>query len=267
MSMILHASDLHFGKADEAVVAAFHHEIEILKPDLVILSGDFTQVGSKQEFKRAAAFIKSISAPVFTVPGNHDISRFSVWQRFTDPMHLYRDYIAPMPDSVFENDSAFVVGINTARPIVPHWNWANGMVSQDQIEYVHNQFRYAPNEKVRIFVCHHPLVNVESVPIDTIVWGSTDLLKALDDQHVDIVLTGHVHHASILPVDEGRTGPVMVGCASATSTRLRSQSNGYNLIHISKEKIKVDLVHWNGSAHETFQSFEMQRTLHGEIEE
>jgi len=268
VSVILHASDLHFGKADPAVVTAFLKEIDHQAPDLVVLSGDFTQVGSREEFIRARDFIKSIPAPVFTVPGNHDIPRYDLPVRFFDPMKLYRDYIAPIEDTVHENDEAFIVGINTARPVVPHWNWANGMVSQEQIESTHNHFRHAPNDKVRIFVCHHPLLNVESVPIDTIVWGSTDLLYALEDQHVDLVLTGHVHHASILPREPGMgPGPVMVGCASATSTRLRSQTNGYNLIHIGPDKIRVDLIHWDGAAHSIFQSFDMARDVEKSVPE
>lgn len=264
MSVILHASDLHFGKSDDVVVESFLTEIESRNPDLVVLSGDFTQVGSSKEFEKAQAFIARINAPVFTVPGNHDIPRKSI-RRFTDPMFRYRDYISPMPDTVHETEDAFLVGINTARPFVPHWNWANGMVSRDQIQFVHNQFRYAPDDKVRIFVCHHPLINVKDVPIDTIVWGSTDLLYVLEEQHVDMVLTGHVHHASVLPQEEGMAGPVMIGSASATSTRLRDQSNGYNLIHISKDSIRVDLIHWNGTAHAVFQSFDVPRALHGEV--
>lgn len=266
MSVILHASDLHFGKADALVVEGFLHEIETRNPDLVILSGDFTQVGSRSEFKQAVEFIRRIKAPVFTVPGNHDIPRFDVKTRFFDPMKHYRDFIAPMPDSVHETDDAFIVGINTARPAVPHWNWANGMVSHDQVEATHNHFRGAPNDKVRIFVCHHPLVNVQDVPIDTIVWGSTDLLYALEDQHVDLVLTGHVHHASILPPVEGYAGPVMVGSASATSTRLRDQKNGYNLIRIEKDFVRVELIHWDGVGHIPFQAFDIPRVLHGDVE-
>lgn len=263
MSLILHASDLHFGKADEAVANRFLQEIDRQKPDLVVLSGDFTQVGSRREFQQARDFIRNIKAPVFTVPGNHDVPRFSI-KRFTDPMQYYRDYIAPMPDTVHEGDDVIVVGINTARPMVPHWNWANGMVSQNQVQYVENQFRYADNDKARIFVCHHPLVNVEGVPIDTIVWGSADLLAVLSKQHVDLVLTGHVHHASILPTRTGIIGPAMVGSASATSTRLRSQTNGYNLIRVSPQTLDVELIHWDGKAHAVFESFSIQRATETE---
>ncbi len=261
MSIILHASDLHFGKADPASIESFLKEIERQKPNLVILSGDFTQIGSREEFRAARDFIKRISAPVFSVPGNHDIPRFNGIHRFTDPMKRYREFISPIVDSVYEDNESFVVGINTARPVLPHWNWANGMVGQDQIAFAHNHFRGAPQEKARIFVCHHPLVNVKNAPIDTIVWGSTDLLGALDDQHVDVVLTGHIHHASILPHGEEHRGPVMIGAASATSTRLRAQNNGYNILRISPEKIEIELIHWDGQSHIVFESLTVNRIM------
>lgn len=260
MSIILHASDLHFGKSDPAVVELFYREIERQRPDLVVLSGDFTQIGSEREFRLARDFIERITAPVFVIPGNHDIPRWHLGYRLFDPMKRYRDFIAPMQDIVHEDKDCFVVGINTARPILPHWNWANGMVSQSQLQFVHNQFRHADNEKVRILVCHHPLINVKGAPIDTIVWGSTDLLHVLEDQQVDIVLTGHIHHASILPAGE-RSGPVMVGASSATSSRLRAQSNGYNILRVSRDKVEIELVHWNGDTHVVFDSLSFPRHL------
>lgn len=258
MTVILHASDLHFGKANPDTVESFFLEIERQKPDLVVLSGDFTQIGSKSEFIQARTFIERITAPVFTVPGNHDIPRFQTWQRLTDPMRRYRTYISPLPDTVHEDDDVYIVGINTARPIVPHWNWANGMISQNQVDFVRRQFSHAAREKVKIFVCHHPLINVQNAPIDTVVWGSTDLMHVLDDEQVDIVLTGHIHHASILPHRDTR-GPVMIGASSATSTRLRKQGNGYNIIRLYPEKIDIELIHWDGAAYSVFESLSVVR--------
>ncbi len=263
MTVVLHASDLHFGKADPAIVEQFFQEIERQRPDLVILSGDFTQIGSKEEFIQAQGFIRRITAPVFTIPGNHDIPRYGFWERLTDPMAKYRKYIAPMEDTTYEDDDLFVVGINTARPYVPHWNWANGMISKKQVEYVERQFRHCSLYKARIFVCHHPLVNFSSAPIDTIVWNSKELIKVLEDQHVHVVLTGHIHHASILPHKES-FGPVMIGSASATSTRLRQQTNGYNLLKISPEKIDVELIHWDGQTPVVFESLSIVRQIYDE---
>ncbi len=260
MSIILHASDLHFGKVDPIIVESFYAEIERQKPDTVVLSGDFTQVGSIAEFKQAQDFIDRISAPVVTVPGNHDIPRFDVWERFSDPLKRYRKYISPLSDTIYEDDYCVIIGINTARPAVPHWNWANGMVSREQVEFVLRHFRAVPHDKARLFVCHHPLVNVKGAPIDTVVWGSMDLMAVLEDQMVDVVLTGHIHHASIVAQGESR-GPVMVGSASATSTRLRNQGNGYNILRLAPRQIDIELIHWSEGSHVVFESLTIPRKI------
>lgn len=260
MSVILHASDLHFGKVDPAVVESFYAEIERQKPDVVVLSGDFTQTASKEEFKQAEEFINRISAPVVTVPGNHDIPRYELWERFGDPLKRYRKYINPLPDTIYEDDHCVIIGINTARPAVPHWNWANGMISQDQVNFVDRHFRPVPHEKARILVCHHPLVNVKNAPIDTVVWGAKDLISVLEEQYVDVVLTGHIHYASVL-TDSEAAGLSMVGASSATSTRLRGQGNGYNILRVSARKVDVELIHWEGKTHIITESISLPRRL------
>ncbi len=266
MSVILHASDFHFGRESAGSIDIFRQEVERLNPDLLVLSGDFTQVASKKEFKQAQDFLQNIHVPVFCVPGNHDISRYHVWERFTDPMKRYRDYIFPVTDSVYEHDSFYIVGINTARPILPHWNWANGMVSREQVEFVYRQFKQVPHDKARILVCHHPLMNFSAAPIDTIVWGSTDLMGALEDQQVDLVLTGHIHHAAVFPDPDGH-GPAMVGAGSATSTRLRGQPNGYNILRILSDRIDIELIHSDGKSHTVFESLSLPRPERGEPED
>ncbi len=43
MGRILHLSDLHFGAHDPAIVTAVECRVDQEKPDLVVISGDFTQ--------------------------------------------------------------------------------------------------------------------------------------------------------------------------------------------------------------------------------
>src|SRR5204862_2515566 len=43
MRTLVHLSDLHFGRVDPAVVAVVRDTVRALTPDLVVVSGDFTQ--------------------------------------------------------------------------------------------------------------------------------------------------------------------------------------------------------------------------------
>src|SRR6185369_593787 len=56
MPRIVHLSDLHFGAHDERLVEAVRGEVDRLKPDLVVISGDFTQRARTEQFREACQF-------------------------------------------------------------------------------------------------------------------------------------------------------------------------------------------------------------------
>ena len=61
MLTILHGSDLHFGKhLDPGGLEAFREAVEASDPDLVVLSGDFTQRAKVGEYQQARKFLDSL---------------------------------------------------------------------------------------------------------------------------------------------------------------------------------------------------------------
>jgi 3',5'-cyclic AMP phosphodiesterase CpdA len=257
MTILLHISDLHFGHTDPALIEDLLGEIDKNKPDLVVISGDFTQRALHSEFREARDFIRRIAAPVFTIPGNHDIPRYNMTERFCNPFGRYRTYINPQTDLVLNMDDLTIVGLNTARPFVPHWNWAHGMVGKRQIDFAGQNFSASAPGKCKILVCHHPLMAASGAPIDTIVWRAPETIDMLLDCHVDMVLTGHIHHASVTIANDDQL--VSVGAGTATSTRLREQANGYNIIRIEDQKIMIDLLHRIDNNFVIFQTHRLKR--------
>ena len=61
---ISHVSDLHFGHHDERLADTLAAELATQTPDLVVVSGDFTMIGSRAEFARARAFLDSLTGAV-----------------------------------------------------------------------------------------------------------------------------------------------------------------------------------------------------------
>ena len=110
---ILHLSDLHFGHHDPVLAAGFAQDINAQKPDLVVASGDFTQVGTKKEFEQARQFLDTLHAPVFAVPGNHDVPAINILRRFINPYGLYRRYISRDTEPFLEMDGVVLVGLRT----------------------------------------------------------------------------------------------------------------------------------------------------------
>ncbi len=243
---IAHLSDIHFGKDIPHVTSVLIDQLEEIAPDLIIISGDFTQVASTEEFKAARAFIDKMPAPTFKVPGNHDVSPHNMIERFFYPYKKYKKYIYDDLDLTLKEKNIIIVGLNSSRRAVPHWNWANGAVSSKQRAYIRANFKDAPSNAWKICTLHHPIQKVVDMPLDVTVFGRTKTLKLMDDLEVDLILTGHVHHASIT-TRENQNGyqGVYVSASTAISTRKRSHGNGFNMIELSDDGMKVENLVFN----------------------
>ena len=60
MARLVHLSDLHFGAHDEEIVEAVEAKVDELKPDLVVISGDFTQRARTEQFREACHFLEQL---------------------------------------------------------------------------------------------------------------------------------------------------------------------------------------------------------------
>jgi 3',5'-cyclic AMP phosphodiesterase CpdA len=61
MRTIVHLSDLHFGRVDDAIVAALPDAVAALCPDVVAISGDLTQRARHWQFRQARAYLDYIA--------------------------------------------------------------------------------------------------------------------------------------------------------------------------------------------------------------
>ncbi len=242
MTRILHLSDLHFGTETPDTFSALERKINLLEPSLIIISGDFTQTASHNEFATARDFIATLSVPCFCVPGNHDIPGYNLFERFLAPYKRYKHYINEDIEPQLTFDHTDIIGLNTARRALPHWNWANGAISMSQRTRLMQQSKTAGAVvNRRICVMHHPIYRAEHTPLNVKVFGGHKALDTLNDAKIDLVLTGHVHHAAVdapqRPNSTHRT--IFVSASTALSSRTRTQENGFNFITLSENKIHI----------------------------
>ncbi|MBP7722528.1 MAG: metallophosphoesterase [Alphaproteobacteria bacterium] len=230
----LHLSDLHFGTEAEDIVQHLMDVVTTLTPDLIVISGDFVQIANDKEFEKARNFINSLPSPVFCVAGNHDIPRYNWAERFLNPYKKYKKYVNENLEPVLTGDQYIMIGLNTARAVLPHWNWANGAISQAQIKRLKDFFAGERNA-YRICVMHHPLHKAEKAPLNVTVFGASAAMQAIHDMQVDLVLTGHVHHASLTTIQN----TVFASASTAISSRLRSQENGFNVIDFNEDFFEI----------------------------
>lgn len=235
---IAHISDLHFGSISRPVTETLVRHFMEDKPDLVIASGDITQDATVTEFEEAKAFFDLLPMPVFIIPGNHDLPGMD-FERFYDPWGRYRRYLGEDLEPEFQNDLVHIKGINTARAILAHWNWANGSVSRRQCADIRRT--YAQSEsKWRVFVMHHPVMNTSDMPLQVSLFNRNRLLRCLDDTKVDLVLAGHQHHAYIENRVMGDHTTLFLNASTTTSLRIRRQPNGFNMLTFTDKSVRID---------------------------
>lgn len=245
MTTIYHLSDLHFGpKFQTHLSELILQDIRAAKPDLTILSGDFTMRGKPGEYEQARDYIAQLPEPILTIPGNHDqpLARdLSVlMERARTPWKQYTRYINQSVDTVLELQDVFVVGVNSNHRIIPGGIW-----SGRQRAFVKQEFSRAPENACQIFVTHHHLEwNGKWRPFGT--WFPTAQLNWLSKLGVELILNGHTHVPMTLQTPQGI---VIAQAGTSMSGRVRhGHGNAYNRIEIQPDAIRIEIMVYETSA-------------------
>ena len=117
MRIVVHLSDLHFGRVDPRLVPPLVRTIHAIAPHLVAISGDLTQRASRRQFEQARAFLQQLPFQKLIVPGNHDVPLYNIAARFLSPFGPYRRYIQRDLEPVLVDEDMIVAGLNSARTI------------------------------------------------------------------------------------------------------------------------------------------------------
>lgn len=252
MARIAHLSDIHFGAHDPAIVQAVEDFLAERRPDLVVVSGDFTQRARVAQYELACAFVARIEAsglPVLAVPGNHDVPLFDIARRFARPLARYRKYIDDDLCPWFENDDLAVLGLNTARSLTIK----DGSVGVAQIALIRERFRDVPPAKTRILVTHHPLFAMpigEAGAFTEVARRHDSALEAVAEAGVHLLLAGHFHRSFSRSAREmaENVGPALVVQAgTATSTRVRGdEAQSFNWIEVAPRAVELRVLTWDG---------------------
>ncbi len=219
----------------------------MVKPDVVVVSGDLTQRARRAEFREARAFLDALPSPQIIVPGNHDVPLYNVFDRFTKALEKYRAIITNDLQPFYADDEIAILGINTARSLTIK----DGRINERQIEGIRQKMCPLGANIIKIVVTHHPFDLPESSPHPVV--GRADLaMEAIARCGVDVILSGHLHlihtgHSAERFRLAGRSS-LIIQAGTATSTRGRGEMNSFNVIRIDGKTISVERDLWQPEA-------------------
>ena len=248
MARLIHLSDLHFGAHDDRLVEAVVQRIDAEKPDLVVISGDFTQRARTDQYEQACAFLQRLrdnGHEVLGVPGNHDIPLYDVLRRFLSPLTRYKRYIEETLCPFVELPTAAVLGINTARSLT----FKDGKINDEQVAFIRDTFCKVDSDKPRILVTHHPIFALPTGDgVGEPIKNQEEVLDMIGKIGVDLLLAGHNHRASHQDSADfvtKSTGALVVQAGTATSTRVRGEHQSFNRIVVNGDNVEVTLIGWH----------------------
>jgi Icc protein len=216
--IIAQISDLHLGP--QFIAAAYDKavkEIRGLKPDVIVVSGDFTENGLLREFNLAAEKLEELKDfPIISVPGNHD----------------YRSTGYLIYKEIFGESQSFQIGnvaistVGTARP-----DRDEGEVGHRQDLWLGENLRKNRN-KVNMVIMHHHIVPVPDTGTDRItIVDAGDVLRTLFLTKANLVLCGHRHRPWMWRINE----MTIAHAGTTSSERTRGYfASTYNIIEIDE---------------------------------
>ena len=238
MRRIVHLSDLHFGRVDPTLIEPLLEAVYSCQPDIMALSGDFTQNGTEREFREAAEFLKRLPGHIIAVPGNHDMAFLNVWKRATQRLKLFREFISNDPEPWYCDDEIAIMGLNTAR--VTHLR--DGRIREWQVRKLEERMSVIKPDVIRVLVTHHPFDLPALYKPDELVDRGERYIKRVVHS-IDMMLAGHMHISHAAPTalryQVLNDSAVFVQAGTALSTRVRSEDNAFQFIRTSPGAIEV----------------------------
>jgi len=220
---IAHISDIHAGSPyfvpslmDRVVV-----ELNELAPDIVLCTGDLTEMGFRQDYVTAREYLERIEAPQVVIPGNHDARNVGYvhFEEMVGPRWQVRDL-----------KGVSIVALDSTEPDLDH-----GQIGRSRYEWLREQ--YARPSWFRIFMLHHHLLPVPGTGRErNIVYDAGDLLEVLQECNVNLVLGGHKH----VPYAWRLERLFVVNAGTCSSLRLRGNTKAcYNVIRLEADRVQV----------------------------
>ncbi len=215
--VIAHISDMHCGSRYHipSLATRVIDELNELRPDVVIVTGDLTDMGFRQEFRQAHRLLERLECPHrLVLMGNHD-------SRNVGDEH-FAELFGARSQELLVNRMRFL-GIDSSEPDLD-----SGRVGRGRYRWIEE--RFSDPDDFKVICMHHHLVSVPGTGRErNIVFDAGDLLRVLSNCGTDLVLCGHKHVPNVWRLED----MLIVNAGTACSHRLRGRVRPcYNIIEV-----------------------------------
>lgn len=226
--VIAQISDLHCGSQYHipSLATRVVDEINELRPDALVVTGDLTDMGFRQEFKVAHRLISRMDVEnVLVLPGNHDA-------RNVGDLHFEELFGSRSTELRFRG--VRILGLDSSEPDLDA-----GRIGRNRYRWIEE--RFSEPDEFKIVALHHHLLPVPGTGRErNIVYDAGDVLRVLGGSGCDVVLCGHKHVPHVWRLED----MIVVNAGTACSHRLRGMTRAsYNILEITEDRVKVILKH------------------------
>jgi len=199
--LIAHISDTHiegwgrktFGiapMAENLARCVDHINGLVPQPDLVLVTGDITNHGSREAMERAASILRDLRAPFYVIPGNHD--RRDVLADVFGPTACPTES-TEFINYVIEGPDLRLITVDSTVPGAP-----GGEICEERAAWLDRRLSERPDQPTVIFM-HHPPVRFHVPETDMDGFEGMDRFWQVVGKHPQVVriLAGHIHLAAL----------------------------------------------------------------------
>jgi 3',5'-cyclic AMP phosphodiesterase CpdA len=186
------------------------HEINLLKPDFVIISGDLVYgqlypFEYSKEYKNCYEMIQMFDVPTYLCPGNHDGYRrpredgLKFWTEYFGPHYYSFDY----GDYHFQAINSYDLPASRRLCIsfIP-LNWG-GSIQDEQLQWIEKDLNENSGELNFMFMHHNPLWDTTKESLVGRHYKNREqLISIINQNNIDMVLAGHVHFDNVTKVND-----------------------------------------------------------------
>jgi outer membrane protein assembly factor BamB/predicted phosphodiesterase len=210
-------SDTHVGSstAERDLRAAVSDINSLTGLSFVVLSGDVTEYGSREQLRLAKELLDGLKIPCHVLPGNHDTK----WSESgaTDFGRIWGD-----DRFVFECSGYRFIGMHQG----PVMKMGDGHWAPQDVRWLEETLKKLPDP-------NQPIIFVTHYPVDEGIANWFVVLDLLKKYNTQVILCGHGHANRDFGFE------AVPGIMGRSNLRVRAPVGGYNLVEVMDSKLTV----------------------------